>query len=464
MPLSDISAPAPPVVALRTPVWNDAVARLARRLRHYAQGARLVLLADTTHGPLPGENFTKLRHDTDFSAFGLPAFPAQETLRFNTDYPLYLLRRDYPDAAHYAMLDHDTAVNIDITAILQRAAREGIDLIAHEITDDITDTAQKYFARPLRAFTPCLIASARAVDIMLRERRRIAAQAPPDAASPASAWPCGAALIPSAAALLDGAVLRELGHFADLSAFAPGPAQHIDDPAANRPGTICHPVWGAEMFIARRVREAGLDEILDPQSALQRQLDFCDPAKFAKILLDRVKRARDLGKLHAFVELARARNWPVRESFDNLALFRPALISSAWGAGDAPDLAALAGGANNGIIDGGFGFHTDIEDGPWWQVDLQREVVLSHVRVFNRLDQAQRCRHLRLSASLDGVSWQVLVEKRDDRVFGGADGYPLDFDLRSAPVARFVRLTNLERNYFHLDEVQVKGTARPDKP
>ncbi len=42
-------------------------------------------------------------------------------------------------------------------------------------------------------------------------------------------------------------------------------------------------------------------------------------------------------------------------------------------------------GAVDGTLTGKFGFHTDLEDRPWWQVDLLEVVVLEEVIVFNRL-------------------------------------------------------------------------------
>jgi hypothetical protein len=294
----------------------------------------------------------------------------------------------------------------------------------------------------------------RAVDIMYQERQRIAAACVLSANSPGEDWPFGEAFIPSAVAQLQNAVIRELSEFVKLPFFVAHPEQHIDSPAMNVPGTICHPVVGGDMFIRRRVAKARFEEIFDPHSNFLTQLSFYGPVKFAKILLENVKKDRDIVRLKMFAALAEAKSWPVAVRFDNLALFKPALMSSAWRAGNTADLAVLAGG-NNGIIGGNFGFHTDIELEPWWQVDLQNATTLTHVIVFNRLDQAVRCRRLRVSGSLDGGSWQTLVEKNDDTLFGGADGHPLVFQMRPHPVVHFVHLTNLERNFLHLDEVQI---------
>jgi hypothetical protein len=105
MPNSGASEAAPWVVAFRTYSWNEEIARMAQRLRHFAHGAVLTVLVDETNDIIPAENFTKLSHNSDVSALGLSSHPAQNTLWFNADYPLYQLHRAYPQASHFAMVD-----------------------------------------------------------------------------------------------------------------------------------------------------------------------------------------------------------------------------------------------------------------------------------------------------------------------------------------------------------------------
>jgi FkbM family methyltransferase len=112
------------------------------------------------------------------------------------------------------------------------------------------------------------------------------------------------------------------------------------------------------------------------------------------------------------------------------------------------------GGGVNGYISGFFGFHTDEEDQPWWQVDLGAIQPLQEVRIFNRLDAArQRSRTLRVFLSHDCITWR-LVHDQGGYTFGGNDGRPLRVML-SDQSARYVRLQLNERSYFHLDEVEV---------
>lgn len=137
----------------------------------------------------------------------------------------------------------------------------------------------------------------------------------------------------------------------------------------------------------------------------------------------------------------------------NLALNRPSQQSSRseWSSPTDPQ------GAVNGVKQGGFGFHTSLETNPWWQVDLGALFALQEVRVFNRMDCcSERARTLRVLLSADGQSWQTAYS-HDGSLFGGAnDGRPLKVHLQGQS-ARFVRLQLAERNYFHLDEVEVFG-------
>ncbi len=118
------------------------------------------------------------------------------------------------------------------------------------------------------------------------------------------------------------------------------------------------------------------------------------------------------------------------------------------------DVADGPTGCLNGAPTGRPGFHTDIEDAPWWQVDLEAVYALNEVRVFNRMDAARdRSRTLRVSLSEDGDMWR-LVHDQGGYTFGGADGRPLRVML-AGERARYVRLHLAERTYLHLDKVFV---------
>jgi len=113
-----------------------------------------------------------------------------------------------------------------------------------------------------------------------------------------------------------------------------------------------------------------------------------------------------------------------------------------------------AAGACDGIRDGQWGFHTQHEDRPWWQIDLGRSYEMDSLRLYNRTELAERAARLIVLVSADGKDFRQ-VYQHDGTVFlGHANARPLKVPLHGV-AARFVRLQLPGRDYFHLDEVEV---------
>ncbi len=139
---------------------------------------------------------------------------------------------------------------------------------------------------------------------------------------------------------------------------------------------------------------------------------------------------------------------------NNLARGKPASQSSRsqWSRPDDPQ------GAVDGVINGGYAFHTNNEANPWWQVDLGASYRLAEVRLYNRMDCCgERARTVQIMVSDDGRNWRT-VYRHKGSVFGGKDGKPLVVVLSDVQ-ARHVRLQLNESNWFHLDEVEVMGAG-----
>jgi hypothetical protein len=146
----------------------------------------------------------------------------------------------------------------------------------------------------------------------------------------------------------------------------------------------------------------------------------------------------------------------------NLAVGRSAMQSSTCSWSRHPDPVLDAAGAVSGVITGRASFHTDHEDGPWWQVDLGALCSVNEIRVFNRVDDpgvAARANRLAALASEDGSEWREVFRRTDEVPFGGADGNPLIWWPASAVRLRHLRLTVLARTWLSLDEVEVYGLA-----
>ncbi|MBI2433590.1 MAG: discoidin domain-containing protein [Candidatus Hydrogenedentes bacterium] len=113
-------------------------------------------------------------------------------------------------------------------------------------------------------------------------------------------------------------------------------------------------------------------------------------------------------------------------------------------------------GGCDGVKNGGWGFHTGYEQDPWWQVDLAQPVSVSRLRIYNRCDEnfAARASHLKVLLSNDAVNFQQVYQHDGTTFLGQPDGKPLVVELKGVP-ARFIRLQQPGRDYFHLDEVEV---------
>jgi len=138
---------------------------------------------------------------------------------------------------------------------------------------------------------------------------------------------------------------------------------------------------------------------------------------------------------------------------------------AAFKAGPAVTTQEDAAGAVDGKKDGKWAFHTSEDDPPWWQVDLGQSVAIDRVVVFNRCDGGcpERNRNTDLLVSQDAKAWETVYRHAGKPAFGGIGfGQPLEVKL-DGKAARFVRLQLAHKGYFHLDEVEVYGTADPKK-
>lgn len=112
-------------------------------------------------------------------------------------------------------------------------------------------------------------------------------------------------------------------------------------------------------------------------------------------------------------------------------------------------------GGCDGTKDGKWGFHTALEDDPWWQIDLGQPTALARMLVYNRGDgTAGRAARLKVLLSPDGAKFDVAYQ-HDGTVFRGQpDNQPLAIQLAGHTV-RYVRIQLPGNNCLHLDEVEI---------
>jgi len=121
----------------------------------------------------------------------------------------------------------------------------------------------------------------------------------------------------------------------------------------------------------------------------------------------------------------------------------------------APEQDAI--GAIDGVRNGKWGFHTENELNPWWQIDLGRAIRLDRLEIYNRCDIAERASRLAVLVSDDAGSFREVYRHNGTVFFGHTDKKPLIVKLNDTN-ARFVRLQLPDKSYFHLDEVEIYPT------
>lgn len=125
------------------------------------------------------------------------------------------------------------------------------------------------------------------------------------------------------------------------------------------------------------------------------------------------------------------------------------------GAGGVTPAEDAAGGCD-GVINGQWGFHTQKEVNPWWQVDLGASTALKELRIYNRCDEQfeNRASRIKVLLSEDGEAFTVAYSHDGTVFLGHPDKTPLVVPLDGV-TARFVKLQVPGTSYFHLDEVEV---------
>ncbi len=120
-----------------------------------------------------------------------------------------------------------------------------------------------------------------------------------------------------------------------------------------------------------------------------------------------------------------------------------------------------AAGAVDGVKDGKWGFHTENEALPWWQVDLGSAAALDRIVLYNRCDGGfeQRAAKILILLSSDGKQFQQVYQHDGTAFLGQTDNRPLSVPMQGAQ-GRFVRLQLPGTSYFHLDEVEIYAVGR----
>lgn len=265
------------VIAIRTHYWNSTVGMLARRIRGSCPNIRIVVLADESNGLINCDDFEKIGHTSDFSGFDLPAIPLNQSLWFNGDYPLYLIRKMLPDYSYYIMIENDVAVNADLTKIVNSIIDNDISFVACELSArdsrwDFYDSAKDHFNEIYGCLLPFISVSGGLIDYLYEKRLQIwKKKSQYDGVS----WPFCEAFIASSAIQFSPDRCADLRSFFELPYFVFKPAIHVGHPWANLPDWISHPVLSGRHFVKKRLSEESLEDLFDPNSKLYDDFRYC---------------------------------------------------------------------------------------------------------------------------------------------------------------------------------------------
>lgn len=114
-----------------------------------------------------------------------------------------------------------------------------------------------------------------------------------------------------------------------------------------------------------------------------------------------------------------------------------------------------AAGAVDSVKDGKWGFHTEYEVNPWWQVDLGESRAVGRLVLWNRCDSCgARNNRILVLVSDDGKTFRQVYQHNGTVFCGFTDKKPLVAELKGV-TARFVRLALSGKVYLHLDEVEI---------
>lgn len=244
--------------------------------------------------------------------------------------------------------------------------------------------------------------------------------------------------------------------------FPDRPAQFVNEPARREKllatAMLHHYAFRSEQAFAERVAR-GVKGDFQGQSMWQEIADgqefqtflatsnAVEDTSLAGFWAQLRQRAATLG-----TDLPAVQEAPARP--DLISRHKPATQSSHGKWSYAATREADAARAVDGVMDGARRFHTNLDDNPWWQVDLGAIATISEIHIHNTTEPPRdRFRDFALSASIDGQSWADLVEKRDGQIVEA----PFIWDGPGTAWARFVRVTLLGRDYLHLSQVEVFG-------
>jgi hypothetical protein len=452
-------------VLFKTHFWDDFNKRQLQRLCDRAGPGRVYVVVDETRGPVGGIEYPEVVRMTERMAedAGYLMQPRGNLFWYNTDYQVYHFFDRHPQFDFVFGCEYDCTVFADILPIIEAMAAGGLGFVG-EPTGWKPDS---YWERLTRPYYPedhpvtgrllCCAAFSRSFARHLQAARRDHTKRVQDGAiadieGVGLPWPNNEALVGAEIARLGTAELP-------LSAFG-GTTHYVWSPPyleAQLPtladSVAAHPVLEGQRYL-RALQKLCWDlrDIYRPGSYLQQRLSACDPADYVPLFVQHFVAERDWTALEQLRGHAAARGGNEADSYFNVARGKPATQSSTCHWSRWREVARDAAGAVDGRITGGFGFHTDLEQEPWWCVDLEAVYPVREVRIHNRLDEPHRAWSLIVSCSTDLMRWTTLHPPDAHSAF---EATPLRLLFATTMPMRFLHLHLPVWQVLHVDEVEI---------
>lgn len=112
----------------------------------------------------------------------------------------------------------------------------------------------------------------------------------------------------------------------------------------------------------------------------------------------------------------------------------------------------------SGTFSNTYNCHTQLEEHPWWRVDLESIHGIKKIILFNRIDKdsfREKIQGFILDISTDMNEWTTLYHDENNLAFGGTDGKPFVWQSENTIYARFVRIRLPRKGLIHLNAVEV---------
>jgi len=464
------SRPVSYIAAFRTHFWNADAAAMAVRMHANCRQGRFVVLADETNGPVHAAPYEKIALSADLTGIGIPTQPADNTLWYSGDHALYVLLHALPRHDYYLMSEYDVQVNTDLDAMIDNIAARDLDFVAAHLRHSQPDwywheNGLAHFAEPWAILFAFVIVSRRALERLYATRLAHAARLHQGDARP---WAHCETFVPSVMKADAEMRCADLSEFVELPLFSAFNPTLLGSPWLETRGTLAHPVLGYDRFISRLFRFFPPADYMDQDSPLYGQLNYFRFDEVLPHLRDALERVGDQRGMQRLLARLRGETWidpdvAARDAAD-IARGKPALQSSLavpWSLGRS--LAEDAGNVVAPELAGDYAHHTDTEEEPWWQVDLQAPFVIAEVEVLNRPDPLlqERLNAYFLLGSLDGESWTCMHFRPIGPPVSGRAAKPECIALPHRPVARYVRLQLPGRGFLNLRRVRVFGEPAP---